>query len=570
MSLFTTTHNDTLKRKLSLWFVVTLVLTVTIFLGCGAWLFFSHGLSPLSAAVFGGLLALWVLVYTLSYRRIITPLFRAYGQITACTNKMALGNLDAAGDITEQEYLAELSQNIATLSSSLNDYIYEISAVLSHLSVGDMAVKLSKSQQYSGDFMPIKNALKRIILSLNETFSEISLLVDRLTKVSKQLKNSAGSLAQGSAEQLQEIANLSELVTGISHHTADNASNAQLAAKSAMEAKERATTGDTYMSHLLVSMDEIGAASNDISTIIKLIDSIAFQTNVLALNASVEAARAGAAGKGFAVVANEVKQLALKSADAAKQTEELIYTSIQKVQEGVKTAEQTAEVFKDIRSSVDITAELSGKIASLSQAQARDITRTTGIISGISGVVDTNAANAQEVAAVSEELNNQAKSLKRLMKRFQLKGSRDASLDAAIQAKLAASARTLMQRLKEVLSGCSASGYDALLKNAVNSVPSIECLYLIDEKGIQLSSTVMSDAASKDVSEEFKPAMPGDCHAAKKYFTKALKLGGEVYQSEEYISGATGGLCRTFSALCTAGEIRLVVCIDTMCGIDVN
>lgn len=570
MSIFTKTQNNTLKRRLSLWFMVTLAFTITVFLGCGSWLFFSRLMSPFSAAVLGGLLALWALLYTLFYRCIISPLYRAYGQITACTNEMALGNLDAAGDITEQQHLAELSQNIASLSSSLNDYIYEISAVLSHLSVGDMAVKLSKSQQYSGDFMPIKNALKRIILSLNETFSEIGLLVDRLTKVSKQLKSSAGSLAQGSTEQSQEIARLSEVVTGISHQTADNASNAQHAAKSAMEAKEYSTAGNEYMNHLLASMDEIGAASNDISTIIKLIDSIAFQTNVLALNASVEAARAGAAGKGFAVVANEVKQLALKSADAAKQTEELIHTSIVKVQEGVKTAEQTAEVFKDIRSSVDITAELSEGIAALSQAQAKDITRTTGIISGISGVVDTNAANAQEVAAVSEELNIQAKSLKKLMKRFQLKGSRDASQDAAIQAKLTASAHALMRRLKDTLPGCDISGYNTLLKNAVNSVPSIECLYLINEDGVQVSSTIMSDAASQDISEEFKPAMPGDCHATKKYFAKAIMLGGEVYQSEEYISGATGGLCRTYSALCAAKDARLVVCIDTMCGIEVN
>ena len=227
-------------------------------------------------------------------------------------------------------------------------------------------------------------------------------------------------------------------------------------------------------------------------------------------------------------------------------------------------------VFKDIRSSVDITAELSEKIASLSQAQAKDITRTTGIISDISGVVDTNAANAQEVAAVSEELNSQAKSLKKLMTRFQLKGSRDASQDTAIQAKLAASAHALMRRLKEELAGCNTSGYNTLLKNTVNTVPSVECLYLINEEGVQVSNTVMSAAASQDISEEFKPAMQGDCHAAKKYFSKAIKLGGEVYQSEEYISGATGGLCRTYSALCTAGDTRLVVCIDTMCGIEVN
>ncbi len=557
-----TIQNSTLRRRLSLCFAVMLLLTITTFAAFGTVFMFKYGYSLPIVMILAGVILFWLLLYFVGYRIIVYPLYRAYGQITASTDEMACGNLDAAAGMGEGTHLSELTKSIRALSGSLNVYIFEIAGVLSHLSAGDMAVSLTNSKQYTGDFVPIKNALKRIILSLNQTFAEINALVNRLTKVSLQLSNSAGSLAQGATEQAQEIANLSEVVSGIDRHTLSNAENARLAAESALAAKDKASTGDEHMSHLLTSMEEIGAASNDISAIIQLIDSIAFQTNVLALNASVEAARAGAAGKGFAVVANEVKQLALKSADAAKQTEELIRTSMSRVQEGVKTAEQTAEVFKDIRSAVDVTAELSGKIAELSQAQAQDITRTTAIISEISGVVEHSAADAQEVAAVSDELSNQAVGLKTLMKRFRLKDKADTSGDARRASLLDTSARSLMERLKRSLPQTDPAGYDALLQRAVDSVPSVECLYLIGSDGLQVSSTVMSSAISQSLSEEFQPAQKGDCHSAKRYFAKALKLGGAIYQSEEYISGATGGLCRTYSSLCATGEGQIIVCVD--------
>ena len=558
------TPGNTLKRTLTSYFAAMLILTVLLFALFAAVCSAGVGFSFRVAAALVVSILLWAALGLIGYRVFLLPLYQTYDRLTEASREMARGSLDdLSGDSSVvSSQLTELIESFSQINSSLNAYIYEISSVLSHLSAGDMSVAMSSHNQYVGDFVPIKNALTKIIVSLNQTFSQINSHVDKLTALSVQLQHSAGALAQGSSEQAADISSLSEAVSGIDRHTEDNAKNAALAAQNALTAKERASTGNDYMKQLLSSMGEIEEASNNISSIIKLINNIAFQTNILSLNASVEAARAGAAGKGFAVVANEVKDLAHRSAEAAKQTEELIRTSIVKVKDGSSIATKTAEVFEDIQSAVDVTSDLSGTIAGLSQTQAESINNISSLILGISQVMEDNAANAQEVSAISDTLNGQADTLAQLMKQFRLKGSVDPELEKKRIAVINKSARGLMEQLKTRLPEVASSEYDKLIRSLVNSATHIECIYLIRSDGMQVSSTVMSRESASTVSGEFKPAQKGDLHTTKKYFSKALRLGGDVYQSEEYISGATGGLCRTYSSLCQTREGGVVICID--------
>ena len=195
----------------------------------------------------------------------------------------------------------------------------------------------------------------------------------------------------------------------------------------ANEAKNFTTSAGTQMQEandqmgqMLEAMNEINQRSQEISKIIKTIEDIAFQTNILALNAAVEAARAGAAGKGFAVVADEVRNLAAKSAEASKNTSDLIEASIRAVANGVKLAQDTADQMKVVAESASKTMDCIVEVSELSERQAVAMEQINQNVGQIGSVVAANSATAEESAAASEELSSQAAMLKELVGGFQL------------------------------------------------------------------------------------------------------------------------------------------------------
>lgn len=244
---------------------------------------------------------------------------------------------------------------------------------------------------------------------------------DQVSDGSRLVSDSSIALSQGATEQASAVQELTASLEEISSQTALNAQNAEKASELAVSAKVHADGGNTQMQDMLRAMEEINQSSANISKIIKVIDDIAFQTNILALNAAVEAARAGQHGKGFAVVAEEVRTLAGRSADAARETTELIEGSVRKAESGTKIARDTANALSQIVEEVDKAADLVASIASASKEQALGIEQVNQGILQVSQVVQTNAATSEESAAASGELSSQAAKLKETVAIFKLK-----------------------------------------------------------------------------------------------------------------------------------------------------
>ena len=297
--------------------------------------------------------------------------------------------------------------------------IKEAEEVLKEMASGNLCVSMEGN--YLGSYKIIKDSLNNTLNTLNEFIGKISEASEQVSSGSTQVSNDSQALSQGATEQASAIEELNSTITEVAAQTKQNASNATQANQLALDAKDGASLGNVHMKEMLKSMDEINESSTNISKIIKVIDDIAFQTNILALNAAVEAARAGQHGKGFAVVAEEVRNLAARSASAAKETTDLIEGSINKVEAGTKIANDTAESLDKIVEGVTKAATLVGEIANASNEQATAISQINKGIEQVSDVIQTNSATAEQSATASEELSSQSEILKGMVKKFKLK-----------------------------------------------------------------------------------------------------------------------------------------------------
>lgn len=267
----------------------------------------------------------------------------------------------------------------------------------------------------------LATSFSRMSNNINEVMSNISTASEQVASGAKQVSDSSMELSQGATEQASSIEQLTASIEEISSQTKLNADNANEANELAETAKENAVKGNNQMKEMLRAMEDINESSSSISKIIKVIDEIAFQTNILALNAAVEAARAGQHGRGFAVVAEEVRNLAARSANAAKETTAMIEGSIKKVEGGTKIATETAEALNRIVDAIAKVSSIVGDIAIASNEQATGVSQVNQGIMQVSEVVQTNSATSEESAAASEELSSQAELLREQVSKFKLK-----------------------------------------------------------------------------------------------------------------------------------------------------
>ncbi len=332
------------------------------------------------------------------------------------------GDLSVRGNAEKFEGgYREIIEGMNKTMDAVVEPIQETATVLQEIAQKDLTVAVKGA--YKGEYARIKEAMNHTIESLNEILNEINASAEQVETGADQVAASSQNLSQGSSEQAGSVEEISASITQVAEQTKENAQNATKANDLSEKAKTDAQNGNTQMDEMLKAMNEIKESSKNISNIIKVIDEIAFQTNILALNAAVEAARAGEHGKGFAVVAEEVRNLAARSAKAAKETTDLIDNSINKVEDGYKIANDTAGALAQIVTGVTDAVEIVGMIANASNEQANAINEINQGIEQISQVTQSNTATAEESASASEEMAGQAQMLKALIQEFKIKGA---------------------------------------------------------------------------------------------------------------------------------------------------
>ncbi len=326
------------------------------------------------------------------------------------------GEFDQRVEIMSQDELGNMAHQLNQYADHLQANVLEN---LDSIAQGDLTqeIRLSSVEDMLG------MTLQKMLKQLNATVGQIAVAASELSLSAKNLLRTSEEISEGATTQAASIEEIAASIQNLADGTQQNAKNAQQADTLVKTSKEQVQQGNQSMQSLLGAMSEIQNSSQKISHIIKTIDEIAFQTNLLAINAAVEAARAGDAGKGFSVVAEEVRNLAANSARAAKETTEMIESSMSKVEEGIQIAHQTASALESMVGSIVQVTELINEISQASNDQALGITQINQGLEQINQVTQTNASHATANASFSEKIASQADGLHNQISRFKTKTS---------------------------------------------------------------------------------------------------------------------------------------------------
>lgn len=348
-------------------------------------------------------------------KSIVTPLL----EVENAAKEMSKGNIHTEITYHNKDAIGRLADAMRSSMSTLNTYIGEIGVAMH--SISDKDFTYHPSLQFIGDFEQIETNIVDFIEKMNGILAQIRETSDVVLSECDQVSNASQSLAQGASEQAASVEELSATIAEVTTTANEISESALSVDNEAKASKSLLLDSNQQMEEMVVAMDEISRKSDEIEKIIKTIEDIAFQTNILSLNAAVEAARAGAAGKGFAVVADEVRNLAGKSAEAAKETTTLINNNSTAIDKGRKIAYSTADSLKEAVTKTNQVVETVDKVYEAIEKQSVALSQISVGMDQISAVVQTNSATSEETAASSVTLNEQAKSLMEIADQFKLK-----------------------------------------------------------------------------------------------------------------------------------------------------
>jgi methyl-accepting chemotaxis protein len=355
-------------------------------------------------------------------KRMVETMKSMGNEMNVLTRSAMEGKLDIRGNEGAfKGAYQEIVQGVNKTLDAVMGPINEASSVLVQVANKDMTARVKGD--YKGDHAKIKESLNSAVENLDKALQQVAIGAEQVASASVQVSTGGQSLSQGASEQASSLEEVSSNLQEMSSMTKQNAINAKEAKGVADQARSSADKGVESMNLMSSAINKIKTSSDSTAKIVKTIDEIAFQTNLLALNAAVEAARAGDAGKGFAVVAEEVRNLAMRSAEAAKNTANLIEEAVKNSENGVAINAEVLKNFHEITERTSKVSQVVAEIAAASDQQDQGIGEVNKAVEQLNQVTQQNAANAEESASAAEEMSSQSEEMRSMVASFKLNGS---------------------------------------------------------------------------------------------------------------------------------------------------